>query len=98
MKPSPPFIKHLRDIKLEPYYLNKPAELYRTRRRLGKATGTEKIGINYCHLQPGKLSSKYHYHTREEEFFHILRGKAVLRRGAEEYHLETGDSAAILPG
>lgn len=92
------FIKNLKEVKKEKHYIDKPAELYRTRKRLGKAVGAQNIGINYCYLKPGQLSSKYHCHTKEEEFFFIIRGNALLRYGDEEYNLKSGDSVSILPG
>ncbi len=92
------FIKNLQDVKEEQHYIDKPVELYRTRKRLGKTAGAQNIGINYCYLKPGQLSSKHHYHTKEEEFFFLLSGNALLKYGDEEYNLKSGDFVSILPG
>lgn len=94
----PAFIRNLEEVHEEAHYLDKPSMRYRTRRRLGKATGAERIGVNYCRLKKGQVSSRFHMHRVEEEFFLILEGRATLRWGKEEYHLDPGDAVSILPG
>ena len=98
MKSRPAFIKNLREVEEELHYLDEPAEDYRSRRRLGKATGADRIGINYCYLRPGQVSSKFHYHTREEEFFFIISGNARLRIGDDDFLLVPDDAVSIKPG
>jgi uncharacterized cupin superfamily protein len=94
----PGFIRNLEEVPEEAHYLDTPAKKYRTRRRLGKATGAERLGINYCRLRAGQVSSRFHTHKVEEEFFFILEGCATLRWGEEEYPLGPGDAVAVLPG
>ena len=98
MSMRPKFIKNIEQVEEESHYLDEPPEEYRTRRRLGKATGAEQLGVNYCRLRPGQVSSRFHYHTREEEFFLILIGRAVLHVGKNTYDLENSDCVSILPG
>lgn len=98
MGTRPAFIRNLQEVEVELHYLDLPAERYRSRRRLGKATGAQRIGINYCYLQPGQVSSKFHFHSKEEEFFYVLSGRARLRYGNEEYTLGAGDAVSIRPG
>jgi uncharacterized cupin superfamily protein len=94
----PNFIRNLEDIAEEAHYLDTPARRYRTRRRLGKATGAESIGVNYCYLKKGQLSSRFHSHSLEEEFFLILDGHAILRWGEQEHQLGPGDAVSVRPG
>jgi len=94
----PSFIKNLDEVPEEAHYLDEPADRYRTRRRLGKATGSERIGVNWCRLGPGQTSSRFHHHTVEEEFFLVLEGRAVLRHGDAEHELRPGDAVSIRPG
>jgi uncharacterized cupin superfamily protein len=94
----PTFIRNLKEIVEEAHYLDGPAKKYRTRRRLGKATGAERIGVNYCRLKKGQISSRFHTHKVEEEFFYVLEGHATLRWGEEEYSLGPGDVVSVLPG
>jgi uncharacterized cupin superfamily protein len=93
----PQFIKHLDDVHEEEHYLDRPADLFRTRRRLGKATGASRLGVNYARLRPGQVSSRFHFHSVEEEFLFILEGRAVLRHGVEQYTLGPGDAVSLLP-
>ncbi|MFC1583726.1 cupin domain-containing protein [Candidatus Neomarinimicrobiota bacterium] len=94
----PTFIRNLKEIEEEAHYLDGPAKKYRTRRRLAKATGAERIGVNYCRLKKGQISSTFHTHSLEEEFFLLLEGQATLRWGKEEHPLGPGDAVAVLPG
>ena len=98
MTSRPDMIKNLAEVEEQLHYLDQPAEHYRTRRRLGKATGAERIGVNYCRLQSGQVSSRFHYHTREEEFVFVLQGRAILRLGEVEYELRPGDAVSFRPG
>jgi uncharacterized cupin superfamily protein len=91
-------MKNLDEIPEELHYLDKPADRYRSRRRLGKATGTERLGINYSRLRPGQVSSKFHFHTQEEEFIFIVSGRAILRYGETTYELKPKDAVSLRPG
>lgn len=98
MDSRPEFLKNLEQVKEEPHYLDEPAEQYRSRRRLGKATGAERLGVNYSRLRPGQISSRFHFHTREEEFLLVLSGRATLRFGDATYELQSGDAVSLRPG
>jgi len=98
MASRPEFIKNLEQVPEELHYLDQPADKFRSRRRLGKATGAECVGVNYSRLRPRQVSSKFHYHTSEEEFLFILSGRAVLRHGDTTYQLGPGDAASLRPG
>ena len=58
---------------------------------LGKAVGSEKIYVNIDRILPGFRSTKYHSHTKQEEFFIILSGCGTLRIGGEEHLINKGD-------
>jgi len=97
MDMRPGFIKNIEEVEEESHYLDEPSEAYRTRRRLGKATGAKRLGVNYCKLRPGQVSSRFHYHTHEEEFFLILTGRTILRVGSDIVELGENDCVSILP-
>jgi uncharacterized cupin superfamily protein len=82
-KHSVPFIKNIADIAEEAHYINPDPQNYRTRRPIGKATGAIKFGVNLCKLRPNQVSSEFHAHSKEEEFFWIQSGKAILRHGQD---------------
>ncbi|WP_032122082.1 cupin domain-containing protein [Clostridium amazonitimonense] len=67
-------------------FLGKASTLY-----LGKAAGSEKFYINIDRIVPGYKSTKYHSHTKQEEFFLILNGEGTLRIDDKEYLIKKGD-------
>jgi uncharacterized cupin superfamily protein len=68
------------------------------RRRLSVAAGLKQIGINLLELAPGAWSSQRHWHSRAEEFVHVLEGEVVLVTEGSEEILHAGECAAFLPG
>jgi uncharacterized cupin superfamily protein len=79
-------------------------EPYRSRvlprevRRLGKALGLTRIGVNLVQVLPGKESSMRHWHTHEDEFLYVLEGELVLRTDAGEQLLGAGTCAGFAAG
>jgi uncharacterized cupin superfamily protein len=70
----------------------------RMRVRLGAAAGLTQFGVNLLTLPPGTWSSQRHWHTREDEFVHVLAGEVVLVTDAGEEVLRAGDSAGFKSG
>jgi uncharacterized cupin superfamily protein len=58
---------------------------------IGDAIGCEKIYVNIDYLKPGGESTKYHSHSKQEEFFLIMSGKGLLRIAGEEMSIKIGD-------
>ena len=58
---------------------------------LGSLGGSERIYLNIDYVKPGAKSVKYHSHTRQEEFFLILKGKGTLRLNGRSIPVEQGD-------
>jgi uncharacterized cupin superfamily protein len=58
---------------------------------IGDAIGCEKLYANMDYIKPGGKGSKYHSHSKQEEFFLIISGNGVLRIGGEELLIKTGD-------
>jgi uncharacterized cupin superfamily protein len=58
---------------------------------VGDALGSEKIYVNIDFVKPGGKSTKYHSHSRQEEFFLIMSGSGILRINDEEIQVKTGD-------
>ena len=58
---------------------------------IGDALGSEKIYVNIDFVKPGGKSTMYHSHSRQEEFFLIMSGSALLRINEEEIPVKTGD-------
>jgi uncharacterized cupin superfamily protein len=68
------------------------------RKRLGAAAGSQKLGVSWFELAPGKKAFPFHYHLANEEAVYVLEGEAVLRLGDEEHNLRAGDYVALPPG
>jgi uncharacterized cupin superfamily protein len=67
-------------------------------RRLGRHVGATHLGVNVDELAPGRFSSHFHYHLREEEHVFILEGSAVLFLGDAMHVLEAGDYCCFPAG
>jgi len=61
---------------------------------LGAAAGSDKIYVNIDSVKPGAKSVKYHSHSKQEEFFLILKGSGILRVEDEEVSVKQGDFVA----
>jgi uncharacterized cupin superfamily protein len=59
--------------------------------RIGDAIGAEKIYVNIDYVKPGGESTKYHSHSKQEEFFLIMSGTGILRIDGKEIAVKTGD-------
>ena len=78
-----------------------PAEPRRGRqlRRLGRAAGAVKSGLNHIVAEPGEAAAgPPHVHSLEEEFLYVLDGSGTLTLGAAQYPLTIGDAVARPPG
>ncbi len=47
-------------------------------RGLGKATGSERVGLSHYVVQPGMLMNPPHVHSAEEEIFVVLAGSGIV--------------------
>jgi uncharacterized cupin superfamily protein len=58
---------------------------------IGNAIGCEKFYVNMDYVKPGGISTKYHSHSSQEEFFLIISGSGILRMNGEELPIREGD-------
>lgn len=68
------------------------------RKRLGAATGGEKLGCSLYEVEPGRRAWPYHYHLANEEAIYVLEGSGTLRIGDNEVPVSTGDYVALPVG
>ena len=59
--------------------------------RLGAAAGSVRLYANIDRVKPGGKSAKYHSHSKQEEFFLILRGTGTLRLQGRTVRVKAGD-------
>lgn len=67
-------------------------------RRLGKAAGLERIGINIQRLPPGTRSSWPHAEENEEEFVYVLSGQVLAWIDGQAWPMGPGELAAFPAG
>ena len=67
-------------------------------RRLGKAAGLERIGINIQRLPPGSRSSWPHAEENEEEFVYVIEGEVDAWIDGKVYRMSRGELAAFPAG
>ncbi|ASJ97821.1 cupin domain-containing protein [Shewanella marisflavi] len=60
-------------------------------KHIGDAAGCRQIGVTMERLEPGKISSVAHYHTKEEEHLYALQGEATLFINGEPHDFKQGD-------
>ena len=91
MPERPEFIKHISEIEPFPYEQENPPGGKGRTIGLSRATGGRKIGADILIIEPGDVLSHFHWHTKWEEFFYILKGECSIRVGEELFALREGD-------
>lgn len=67
-------------------------------RRLGKAAGLVRIGVNLQRLAPGMRSSWPHAEENEEEFVYVIEGEVDAWVDGDLHRMVAGDLAAFPAG
>ena len=65
---------------------------------IGRALGTDKIGVNLTVVPPGKKAWPRHYHFVNDEMFVVLAGTGVLHYGEQDWPLRPLDVVHIRAG
>lgn len=53
--------------------------------------GAHQCAISVYEIPPGKSAYPYHYHTKNEEAFYILKGRGLLKTKSGEREVTAGD-------
>jgi uncharacterized cupin superfamily protein len=64
---------------------------------LGRAAGTETVGLNRIQVDPGKWSTPFHRQTAEEEIFFVLGGAGVCLLDRTAFEVGPGDCIVHRP-
>jgi uncharacterized cupin superfamily protein len=59
-------------------------------KRLGRAAGAQRTGLNWGRLAPDELDENEHCHSAEEELFVVLEGGGTIFLGGEPHAVSTG--------
>jgi uncharacterized cupin superfamily protein len=73
-------------------------ELHGYVRRVGRAAGLLRIGVNLVRLLPGRRTSWPHAEEKEEEFVYVLEGQVDAWVDGDLYPMGPGDFAAFPAG
>ncbi|HET7825999.1 MAG TPA: cupin domain-containing protein [Anaeromyxobacter sp.] len=94
----PPFIVSSDDVpETQTHYPNSDERLAFTR-RIGKAAGLLRIGVNLVRLPPGHRTSWPHAEEKEEEFVYVIDGEIGAWVDGVVYPMRAGDLAAFPAG
>jgi uncharacterized cupin superfamily protein len=98
MNTRPSFIRHTADVEERTHVYPQSTESMGPVRRLGKAAGLERIGINIQRLPPGSRSSWPHAEENEEEFVYVIEGTVDAWIDGHIHTMMAGDLAAFPAG
>jgi uncharacterized cupin superfamily protein len=66
-------------------------QLRGTRWRLGRAAGTDRVGLSRYRLAAGERAMPAHVHADEEEIFYVLGGDGLSWQDGRTYAVRAGD-------
>jgi uncharacterized cupin superfamily protein len=98
MSSRPSFIVSTRDLPESTHVYPQSQEPMGPVRRVGKAAGLVRIGINVQRLPPGTRSSWPHAEEDEEEFVYVLEGEVDAWIDGDLHRMGAGDLAAFPAG
>lgn len=67
------------------------------RRRIGPAAGTQRIGVSWYQVPPGRRQMPVHVHGEEEEIFYVLAGGGLAWQKGEACVIGAGDTIVHPP-
>ena len=98
MSPRPSFIVSTGDLPESAHVYPQSDEAMGPDRRVGKAAGLVRIGINLQRLPPGTRSSWPHAESDEEEFVYVIEGEVDAWIDGEIHRMVAGDFAGFPAG
>jgi uncharacterized cupin superfamily protein len=98
MQERPAFIKSTDEVPEYTHVYPKSDEAMGPVRRIGKAAGLQRIGVNIQRLPPGTRSSWPHAEEDEEEFVYVIAGEVDAWINGHLHRMCAGDLAAFPAG
>jgi uncharacterized cupin superfamily protein len=98
MPPRPSFILSTREVAEKTHVYPQSTEPMGPVRRIGKAAGLVRIGVNVQRLPPGTRSSWPHAEEKEEEFVYVIEGTVDAWIDGNIFPMTAGDFAAFPAG
>jgi len=60
-------------------------------RTLSETTGLRNLGVHLVRVEPGRMTTEYHFHQAEEEFLYVLAGHGIADIDGRETVVGPGD-------
>jgi uncharacterized cupin superfamily protein len=73
------------------------ADIAFDRRRIGPVAGTDRIGVSWYEVPPGRRQMPVHVHGEEEEIFFVLAGGGLVWQKGEACEIGPGDAIVHRP-
>jgi uncharacterized cupin superfamily protein len=73
------------------------ADIAFDRRRIGPVAGTDRIGVSWYEVSPGRRQMPVHVHGEEEEIFYVLAGEGLAWQKGEACQIGPGDAIVHRP-
>ena len=67
----------------------------RMTRSISELLGLTRVGVHLIRLEPGRDSTQFHSHDRDEEFVYVLSGRGVADIGDARHEVGPGDFMAF---
>ena len=64
----------------------------RLTRSIGDLAGLVDMGLHIVRVETGRDTTEHHTHGQDEEFVHLISGRALARLGDEEVEMGPGDT------
>jgi len=94
-------VKHIvrtGDLLWEPKFFPGEQVQYGEFKALWKEHGIQQFEVRLTRIPPGGTNTKYHTHTKEEEWFYVLSGSCHINIEGHWQRIEPGDSIYKPPG
>lgn len=98
MTNRPSFIRSTHEVPESSHVYPQSTEPMGPMRRLGKAAGLERLGVNIQRLPPGSRSSWPHAEENEEEFVYVIEGSVEAWVDGHLHRMVAGELAAFPAG
>ena len=86
------YIVKTNSVPWEPKFFPGEEKQYGEFKALWREHGCQQFEVRITRIPPRDTSTKYHTHTKEEEWFYVLAGACHINIEGEWHRLEAGDS------
>jgi uncharacterized cupin superfamily protein len=92
------YIVKTQELEWQPKFFSNEEKQYGEFKALWKEHECKQFEVRITRVLPGGVTTKYHTHTKEEEWFYVLNGTSHINIEGEWHQIEAGDSIFKPPG